>query len=103
MSADGTLVPERTEASRLFGVPSFVFLEMFNSVGRWVNAALRRDECSAFYHENRARHSLYYIRQRYGQHAAERGHSAVAELSQFVRSVVRKRFTAHSARSQPLG
>jgi GT2 family glycosyltransferase len=103
MSPEGTLVPERTQASRLFGVPSFVYVELFNSVGRWVNAALQRDESSAFYHENRARHCLHYIRQRYHEHAAQRSHSDIAELSQFVRLVVRKRLNAHAARSQPSG
>jgi len=102
-SPDGMLIPERTQASRLFGVPSFVYVEMFSSVQRWTKAALRRDESSAFYHENRARHCLYYIRQRYQEHAAQRSHSAVAELSQFARSVVRKRLNAPSARSQPSG
>lgn len=103
ISPDGTLIPERTQPSRLFGVPSFVYVEWFSSVRRWMNAGLHRDESSAFYHENRARHCLYYIRQRYQDHAAKRSHSAVAELSQFVRTVVRKRLGAPSARSQPSG
>jgi hypothetical protein len=103
ISPDGTLVPERTQASRLFGVPSFVYVEMLASVRRWMNAAMHRDESSAFYHENRARHCLYYIRQRYHDHAAQRSHSDVAELSQFVRCVVRKKLNAPSARSQPSG
>ena len=95
ISPDGTLIPERTQPSRLFGVPSFVYVEMFSSVRRWVNAALHRDESSAFYHENRARHCLYYIRQRYQDHAAQRSHSAVAELSSSS-TVVRKRLSAPS-------
>ena len=103
MTSDGRLVPERTQASRLFGVPSFVYVEMFNSVGRWLNAAVHRDESSAFYHENRARHCLYYIRQRYRQYAAERHHSGIAEVSQFARSVVRKRLNAHSVETNASG
>jgi glycosyltransferase involved in cell wall biosynthesis len=90
-SPEGWLIPERTEASRLFGVPSFVYLDMLRSIRPWVRAALRREESSAFYHENRARHCLHYIRQRYRQHAAERKHSGLAELAQFVTTVVRKR------------
>jgi len=68
-----------------------------------MDAAARGNESSAFYHENRARHCLYYIRQRYRQHAAQRRHSGIAELSQFVRTVVRKKLNAHAARSQPSG
>ncbi len=103
ISPEGRLIPERTQASRLFGVPSFVYVELVSGVRRWMNAALHRDESSAFYHENRARHCLYYIRQRYREHAAQRSHSGIAELSQFIRSVVRKKLNAHSARSQPSG
>jgi glucosyl-dolichyl phosphate glucuronosyltransferase len=103
MSPDGRLVPERTQASRLFGVPSFVYVEMFSSVGRWMSAAVHRDESSAFYHENRARHCLYYIRQRYSQHAAERNHSGIAEVSQFARSVMRKRLNAPPTHPQISG
>ena len=103
MSPDGTLIPERTQASRLFGVPSFVYVEMLESAGRWTKAALGRDESSAFYHENRVRHCLHYIRQRYHDDAAQRSHSAVAEFAQFIRSVVRKRLNAPSRRSQPSG
>jgi glycosyltransferase involved in cell wall biosynthesis len=100
-SPEGAVVAERTQASRLFGVPSFVYLELIYSVGRWLNAAVRGDESSAFYHENRARHCLYYIRQRYQDHATGRSHSGIAEVSQFVSSVVRKRLGAHLPRSQP--
>jgi len=101
ISPDGTLIPERTAPSRLFGVPSFVYVEMVNSVERWANAALHRNESSAFYYENRARHCLYYIRQRYHEHAAQRSHSDIAEISRFVRLVVRKRLNAPPPRSQP--
>jgi len=103
MSPDGALIPERTQASRLFDVPSFVYVELFESVWRWVKASLRRDEASAFYHENRARHCQNYIRQRYRDDAARRHHSVIAELSQFIRSVVRKRLNAPSTGSQPSG
>jgi len=103
MSPDGALIPERTQASRLFGVPSFVYVELFESVGRCLKAVLRRDESSAFYHENRARHCVNYIRQRYQDDAARRRHSVIAELSQFIKSVVRKRLNAPSTRSQPSG
>ena len=104
IAPDGTLIPEPIEASRLFGVPGFVYVEMFSSVQRWVNAALHRDESGAFYHENRARHCWYYIRQRCQQDAAQRSHSYIAELSQFVTSVVRKRLSnARSRRSQASG
>ena len=103
MSPDGTLVPERTLPSRLFGVPSFVYVEMFESVGRWMKAVLRRDESSAFYHENRARHCLYYIRQRYQDDAARRNHSALAECFQFIRSVARKRVNAVMSSRGPSG
>jgi GT2 family glycosyltransferase len=101
LSPEGTLVPERTQASRLFGVPSFVYVELFSSVRTWLSAALRRDESSAFYHENRARHCVCYIRQRYDEHAAQRSHSSLAELLQFLRSVIRKKLRSHLARSQP--
>jgi len=101
ISPDGTFVPERTQASRLFGVPSFVYVDLFRSARSWLKAALHHDESSAFYHENRVRHGLYYIRQRYSQHVAERNHSGITELSQFVRMVVRKKVNAYAARSQP--
>jgi glucosyl-dolichyl phosphate glucuronosyltransferase len=99
ISPEGTLIPERTQASRLFGVPSFVYVEMFNSVGRWANAALQRNQSSAFYHENRARHCFHYMVQRYRQHTAERSHSVVSEVMQFAVSVARKRLRAGSVGS----
>lgn len=104
ISPDGTLSPEPMQASRLFGVPGFLYVEMFSSVQRWMNAALHRDESGAFHHENRARHCLYYIRQRYEEHAAQPSHSYIGEVSQFVKSVVRKRLLiARSRRSQASG
>jgi glycosyltransferase involved in cell wall biosynthesis len=101
MSPEGCLISERTQASRLFGVPSFVFVELFCSLGRWAQAALHRQESGAFYHENRARHCVYYIRQRYRQNAAERSHSSLAEVARFIRTVVRKKLKAHAVKSQP--
>jgi len=100
---DGAIIPERTQASTLFGVPSYVYVETVSSVRQWIDAAIRGSESSAFYHENRARDCLNYVRHRYGEHAAQRRHSGIAELSQFVRTVVRKRLNAHAARSQSSG
>ena len=100
MSPEGCLIPERTLATRLFGVPSFVFVELFCSLGRWAEAALRRQESSAFYHENRTRHCIYYIRQRYRQNAQERNHSTLSEIARFIRTVVRKKLKAHPVKSQ---
>jgi GT2 family glycosyltransferase len=100
-SADGRLVPQRTQASRLFGVPSFVYLELFWSLARWTQAAFRRDESGTFFHENRVRHCVYYIRQLYLQHAAERNHSPVVEVAQFIRTVLRKKLKTHAVKSQP--
>jgi glycosyltransferase involved in cell wall biosynthesis len=91
MSDNGALGPERTEAPRLFDVPSFVYHDVCHNVGQWWRATARGNESSAFFHENRVRHSVYYIRERYGQHASGRKHSVAAEISQFVRKVVRKR------------
>lgn len=90
-SPEGWLLPEPMAASRLFGVPGFVYRDVLRGIKLWMKAELRRQESSAFYHENRVRHCLHYIRQRYRQHAAERKHSGIAELAQFVRTVVRKR------------
>jgi glycosyltransferase involved in cell wall biosynthesis len=102
-SPEGWLILEQTRASKLFGVPGFVYVEMLRNIRRWMKAAMRREESSAFYHEICVRHTLYYIRHRYRQYAAERQHSGIAELVQFVRSVVRKRVNAQRVRSQPQG
>jgi glycosyltransferase involved in cell wall biosynthesis len=100
-SPEGCLIPECTEASRLFGVPGFVYVELFGSLARWAQAALRRQESGAFYHENRVRHGVYYICECYRQNRTESGHSTVAEVARFIRTVVRKRLKAHAVKSQP--
>jgi glucosyl-dolichyl phosphate glucuronosyltransferase len=100
MSPEGFLISERTQASRLFGVPSFVYVELFWSLARCAEATLRRQESGAFYHENRARHCVYYIRERYLQNAAERTHSTLAEMARFIRTVVGKKLKAHAVKWQ---
>jgi len=100
-SPEGNLISECTQASRLFGVPGFVYVELLRSLARWAKAALLRQESSAFYHENRVRHGLYYIRQCYRHNRTERRHSAVAEIARFIRAVARKRLKAHPDKSQP--
>lgn len=102
-SREGWLIPEQTQASKLFGVSGFVYLQMLGDIRRWITAAMRREESRAFFHEICVRHTLYYIRHRYRQYAAERHHSGIAEVAQFARSVVRKKVNAHRVRSQPSG
>ena len=94
MSPEGCLVPELTHASKLFGVPSYVYGDLVVSLGRWTKAALHGDKSAAFYHENRSRHCSYYIRQRYSDYDATRKHSGLTELAQFAWTVGRKRLTA---------
>jgi hypothetical protein len=91
MSSDRGLVSERTEAPQLFDVPSFVYGDVCHNVGEWWRAIARGDDSSAFLHENRIRHSVYYIRERYCQYASGRRHSVAGEIAQFVRAIVRRK------------
>ena len=102
LSSNGLASPERTEAV-LFDVPGFVYRELCYSVGRWWRATVRGDVSKAFFHENRARHCVYYIRERYSQHASGRKHSVPAEIAQFVRTVVRKKRQAATVDAQSRG
>jgi hypothetical protein len=49
----------------LFGVPLFLYRELFDTVWRWIGRHARFDRIGAFYWENRARYLLSYIRERY--------------------------------------
>ena len=75
---DGRLVDvTRRRGRHLLGCPAHVYRALLQHAGGWLGAQWRRDEPVAFYHENRARFHLAYIRAR----AAERRSSGAGRTA----------------------
>ena len=69
----GRLVePSERSGYSLLGCPGYVYRGAVRHLGGWLSAQVRRDEAIAFFHENRVRYLLAYIRAR----AAQRRHPA---------------------------
>ncbi len=64
---DGRLVPPPKRSG--WGVPLFLYRELFDSVARWIAGHARLDRTGAFYWENRTRYIFSYIRERHREHA----------------------------------
>ena len=64
---DGRLVdPDANGGRRLLGCPAHVYRAALGHAAGWLRSALRGDEAAAFYHENRVRYHVAYIRTRIG-------------------------------------
>lgn len=65
LDRDGRLVdPARASGRSLLGCPAHVYRSLLQHAAGWARAWVRGDEPIAFYHENRARYHLAYIRAR---------------------------------------
>jgi GT2 family glycosyltransferase len=63
-------------ATRLLGVPGFVYRSFLESGKGWLAATARVDSTAAFYHENRCRYLFSYIAERVREHLTQSSHEA---------------------------
>ncbi len=88
---NGGLKDPDTDAVRLFGVPAYLYRELFTSVGRGLGALARLRTAPAFYWENRSRYLFTYIRERQAEYLRERPHSSLTEVRRFARLIRSRR------------
>jgi glycosyltransferase involved in cell wall biosynthesis len=86
-----------TDAVRLFGVPAYLYRHAADEGRKWVLAWCRRRPAVSFMHENNVRFLVSYIRTRYRQERARNARSAVAEMSIFATSLLRKKMRTAAA------
>ena len=85
IGADGRLVvPPRPERC-LLGVPPYVYRQLAAAVCGGLHAALRRDERTAFYHENRVRYLGSYIAERWRRRERVGARQGLRDLANLVR------------------
>lgn len=71
LDRDGRLVDPASGSGRsLLGCPGHIYRALLQHLAGWMRARLRRDDAIAFYHENRARYHLAYIRTRVAEQRA---------------------------------
>jgi len=94
MNADGRIVEEQEDEATMFGVPAFIYRSLL--VGGlaviWSTLLARRE--ASLRHKHYIWYLMGYIGKRYEQNASQRGHSAVSEIAQFVKALVRKKVSS---------
>lgn len=90
----GELFDGAANAATLFGTPGFIYRDLAKTAVDWLKAAAGRQESLAFAHENRMRYLANYVRKRREQTAAERTHSTLSEVGDFIKALLRKKNSA---------
>ncbi len=89
---DGRIMSEPPAAAMLFGVPGFVYRDLFANALAWGREALLLREDAAMRRKNQVWYFVGYISKRYERHVAQRTHSDVAEVVRFTRALLRKKW-----------
>jgi hypothetical protein len=89
---DGRITSEPPGAT-LFGVPGFVYRDLFVNALAWVRESLLLREDAAMRRKNQVWYFVGYVSKRYEQHAAQRTRSDVAEVVRFTRALLRKKWS----------
>jgi glycosyltransferase involved in cell wall biosynthesis len=90
---NGRLVEKIPNVITLFGVPAFIYRELFKVTGQWATALARRQADESFRHENQLRYYANYIRKRFQQNAGMREHSPLKEIGSFIKTLARKKLS----------
>jgi glycosyltransferase involved in cell wall biosynthesis len=98
---DGRITSEPSGATMLFGVPGFVYRDLFVNALAWAREALLLREDVAMRRKNQVWYFVGYVSKRYEQHAAQRTHSDVAEVLRFTRALLRKKWGRRRHSAQP--
>jgi GT2 family glycosyltransferase len=93
MGPHGRLLEERADTVLLFGTPASLYRELLRACLRWVSAAAQLRESLALQHENRIWYLIGYIGERYRDFEARKNRSSLVEITTFVKTLLRKKFT----------
>lgn len=87
----GRLTDGENISPRLFGVPAYLYRQLLMEGARWGAATLRGRRGQAFTHEGGVQYLFSYIGARYGEYAATRQRSHLAEVCSFAAELLRRK------------
>ena len=90
IAPDGSLIRERPNGVRLFGVPGSMYREFVTESWGWLRQSISGDDSGKVRHENRLCYLAGYVSKRYEIEVAQAGHSNLGEVASFIKSVFAK-------------
>lgn len=90
IAPDGSLITERPNGVRLFGVPGSMYREFVTESLGWLKQSVSGDDSRKVRHENRLCYLAGYVSKRYEIEVAQAGHSNIDEVTSFIKAVFAK-------------
>jgi glycosyltransferase involved in cell wall biosynthesis len=90
IAPDGSLISERSNGVKLFGVPGYMYREFLTESVGWLRQSVSGDDSRKLRHENRLCYLVGYIGKRYQIEVAQEGHSNFTEIASLIKAVFAK-------------
>ena len=90
IAPDGSLIRERPNGVRLFGVPGSMYREFVTESLGWLKESVNGDDSRKVRHENRLCYLAGYVSKRYETEVAQAGHSNLGDVASFIKAVFAK-------------
>ena len=90
IAPDGSLITERRNGVKLFGVPGSMYREFVTESLGWLKQSVHGDDSRKVRHENRLCYLAGYVSKRYEIEVAQAGHSNIDEVTSFIKAVFAK-------------
>jgi len=87
---DGSLIRERPNGVKLFGVPGSMYREFVTESWGWLRQSVHGNDSGKVRHENRLFYLAGYVSKRYEIEVAQAGRSNLGEVASFIKAVFAK-------------
>ena len=90
IAPDGSLIRERPNGVKLFGVPGSMYREFVTESWGWLRQSVHGNDSRKVRHENRLFYLAGYVSKRYEIEVAQAGHSNLGEVASFIKALFAK-------------